>query len=311
MDMNPAEDPTAEDLFFSEVRQGHVFELRTALRGAGGVLPASTTHVAVVSQSCDVIQPKRPTVTVAVVASLEGDLRRQAANQEVPRYVHLAVLGPDKFADLSWIHSYPKQELLGLPYEPGIDLDNDNDVRSFALATGRWFSRAALPNDVVPWLQPLVELIRDKYRRPASPLGRVLADVVEVRVEAEHWSHRPLQLTLHVIVRAGTIPTLDGDDTDETSSAAARLNGKLRRPTEIAEILVAASKPVVKATLWPLFAESLADCCKPKPEQRTPGVDSAVGDIVALISDDDEFPLSRIRMCELLDLDYLSDPYPV
>jgi hypothetical protein len=304
-------DPPELSTFFMGVRQGHVFTLPNGSSSVFSRLPGGTTHAVVASQTCDVVLPHRPTVILAPLVGLDGDMAHLAALREAPQYVHLPLISSNQFADLGRLQAYDKADVFGLPYRPGVDISDDMEVRAFALAIGRWFSRFAVPDDVVPWLNPLVSIIREKYRKPNSALGHVLKNIVEVRIEAEKWSTRPLDLTLHVIVAASTIPTLDFDKLDPASMAKAYREGKLRRPSELAELLDTAETSHAKATFWPLFAESLARHCTPRQGELTPEVSSAVRSIVALLSEDDEFSLSRLRKSERLDVDYLSEPYPL
>lgn len=303
-------DPSDPWEFLRDVRQGHVFVLPEASAGSGG-LHSGARQVVVISQTCDVVLGKQPTIIVASVITLQGDRARQATRREMPRYIRLPMLGKDQFADLAWVRAVQRTEFGGLQYSQGIDVTDDEAVRAFALAVGRWFSRFAFPDDVVPWLNPLIELVRAKYNKPASPLGRVLAEVVEFRVESENWATRPLDLSLHVIVKAGSIPTLEADDLDEGSLASDSNENRLRTPSEIAQLLIEADTPAALATLWPLFAESLALHCVPKAHRLTQPEQKAAVRVVAQLWEDDQFPLSRYRKSEMLDIDYLSEPHPL
>lgn len=301
---------TEQGAFFERLRQGDVVALPAGCSSALSAVPDGTTHCVVVSQTCDVVLPKRPTVILAPAVTLAGDESRLAARRELPRFVHVPRLGANTFADLAHLHAIEKQRLVGCEVSAGIDRNSDIDVRSFALAVGRWFSRFAFPDEVVPWLNPLLSVIREKYTKPSSPLGQALQDVVEFRVEAEKWSARPLDLTLHVIVRAGAIPTMPDDLIDEQAAASAKNSDSIRSPSEVASLLVAAKTDRAKATLWPLLAESFAAQCRPRSGDAGADTARAVTEVTGLLWSDDEFPLSRVRKSELLDVEYLSDGYP-
>jgi hypothetical protein len=170
-----------------------------------------------------------------------------------------------------------------------------------------------VPDDVVPWLSPLLQSIRHKYRHPESPLGLALHDVAEFRVEAVSWSARPIDLTLHVILRAGTVPGVGDPKADPALiQACTSPEGGLKGPSEVARLLVDARNSQDKATLWGLLADSLASSCIPRPKDMTDAARGVVqGGIVAELWTDDEFPLSRIHKSEVLDVDYLSEDYPL
>ncbi|WP_210604565.1 hypothetical protein [Brevibacterium oceani] len=217
---------------FQDLRQGSVVEYsgHAGLNGA---------HV-VVSQTCDVVLAKREYLQLAPLIALEGSERRQALKHENPRYPRVGQGEDCLFADLAWIVSVLKGEVLDVPAIPGHEFATDADERDFGLAVGRWFGRFAVPDEVHFWLAPLQKLVRSKYDKPASPIGRVLNHVSEIRVESNDWNSSGMLLTIHVIVEAGWLPSL---------------------PDEV-------------------------------------------------VYSDDEFPLSKMRRSEQLDIDFLSPPVP-
>ncbi|MDR1790909.1 MAG: hypothetical protein LBR20_04535 [Propionibacteriaceae bacterium] len=304
---------TAElEAFFQKVSQGCVLAL-PAESPLLERLPEGTTHVTVASQTCDVVLPKRPTVIVAPVVTLTGDLEKSAARRDNPQFVPLPSCGQQSYADLAYLQAVLKADLFGLDVVPGIDSTNDEMVRTFGLSVGRWFSRFAFPDDLTPWLSPLVDAIREKYHHPASPLGMCLHDVVEIRVEAESWSMRPLNVTLHVVIRAGVIPEPIESDRPDTKlvDLAHDAEGYIRTPAEVAKLVIEAKDGKAKATLWSLLADSLAAYCVPKKKLTSTDALRTVAGIVAELWTDDTFPLSRVRKSELLDVDYLSTGYPL
>jgi len=304
---------TAQDAYFRTVSQGSVLTCPAARSDVLAVFPPDTTRIVVVSQTCDVVLPadRRPTVHLAPVVNLVDGIAAQAKSGDMPRYVHLPQAGEDCFADLAYIHAIDKERLIGLDVTSGIDLSDDDTVRRFGIAVGRWFSRFAFPDDVVPWLSPLQQLIRDKYERPASPLGRALHDVVEFRVEAESWAVRPLDLTLHVIVRAGTFPQAEDSLSEDDLPDDAVLPEESVRSVPVVAEEISRAEGAASEDLWFEFARALAAACVPRQSERMPEVDAAVGRVSPSLFTDDEFPLSRIRKSELLDVDYLSAGYPL
>lgn len=293
------------DEFFSTIRQGDWLD-NSARR-----IAVDCDRVVVISQTCDVVLGKRPTILVAALRELEHQDATEARRRDNPRYVELAGHG---FADLCHVTSIEKPALLVESIETGLDQEDDSAVRVFSLGVGRWFSRFAVPDDVVPWLRPLQDAVRSKYDKPDSSLGQILHKVAEIRVEADRWTHPVRVIRLHVIVKAGEIPTYE--EPPPMSDAIAR---KLRlgddegpKPSEIAELLNADLTPDDKHYAWLAFAKSLASLCRPKPSQRSdPIIAAAVREVVGELWSDDEFPLSRVRKSEIVDLDYLSEPTPL
>lgn len=184
-------------------------------------------------------------------------------------------------------------------------LKDAREAREFGLAVGRWFGRFAVLDEVQPWLMPVQNLIRAKYEKPASALGQVLQHVAEVRVEAEDWSNLPVSLTLHVIVEAGRVPSIPEDaDLSQVGKLPSELDA-------ICAAILAEKNPVRLAILWTSFADALASRCLPRAKDaEDPAIRDAVESISGELSSDDEFPLSRVRRSEQLDIDFLSDPTP-
>lgn len=304
---------TANEAYFRTIGQGSILHRGSANAEALDIFGEECEVVAVVSQTCDVVLAKRPTILLAPVVELSGDDHRAARRRDNPRYVHLPGHGEVFFADLARIHAIDKPHLVGAAITAGVATDDDGAVRDFSLAIGRWFSRFAFPDEIVPWLRPLLSLIREKYRKPQSPLGRILKDVVEIRVEAREWSTRPIELVLHVIVKAGTVPSVEEGALGVIPSDALDEDGSIVSPVVLAELIVNSDSSATRAALWPLLAASLARICQPADKDLTnPQVAGAVsGEIVGEFWQDDEFPLSKYRKSELLDVDYLSAAHPL
>jgi len=290
---------------------------------AGAFQGYETPHgVVIVSQTCDVTLANRPNVLVAAVAELSGSDASSARDGIRPRYVHIPLLGDSAFADLEYIAPISKSHALGLPHTPGIDQENDNEVRRFGLAVARRFGRFPLPDDVVPWISPLRDIVEDKYRRANSGLALALRDIVELRVEAASWQNVPIEIDLHVIVKAGIMPELlDSDSVAVPSDLESwlRRGRRLKQsPGAIANRLYRselgngdAPSPVERYHLWLALAQSFADKCQPKgANANNRDVQDAVAGVNPQISSEDEFTLAQIRRSEVLDVDHLSGPYP-
>lgn len=304
---------TSNEAYFRTLGQGSILHRDATNAVAFDVFGEECEVVAVVSQTCDVVLTKRPTILLAPVVELFGDDHRKARRRDNPRYVHLPGHGEIYFADLARIHAIEKPRLVGTAITAGVAPDDDGAVRDFSLAIGRWFSRFAFPDEIVPWLRPLLSVIREKYSKSQSPLGRILEDVVEIRVEARQWATFPIDLVLHVIVKAGAVPSIEEESLGTIPENALGKDGNVVAPTALAELIVNADSSATQAALWPLLAESLARICQPAAKDlANPRVaDALSGAIVGEFWQDDEFPLSKYRKSELLDVDYLSAAHPL
>jgi len=276
----------------------------------------------VISQTCDVVLPTRPNVLLAKLVSLDPAEASRARNGMLPRYVHVTSYGENMFADLDFVTTVTKEHLVEYDSTRGIDQANDVEVRDFARRIARRFGRYAFPNEVVPWFSPLQSIVQEKYRRPNSALGKALRQISELRVEASSWQKPGLDLTLHVIAKAGTVPELDKNDDDELPPIPQALNQKLRPNgdldkslTDIAEMLYGAQSnrlsSVERYHLWLAFAEAFGrHCTLKRSDADNPSYLAAVNSISGELSTDNDFNLAQFRRSEMLDLDHLSSPTP-
>lgn len=299
---------SAVEEFFRQLRQGHVLSVETEGESTGA------KQLAVISQTCDVVLSKRPTVVVAPVITLTGTARSQAATGTNPRLIPLPHVSDSYFVDLCFIGARDKRDLVGCPYVPGIDLNDAQVKRDFSLSITRWFGRFPFPDEVVPWLRPLEHVIREKYRKQ-SPLGEMLRSlVVEVRVEeASQWITAPCKITVHTIVPAEALPTISDDNVTDTTEFARTLrepDDRIKSPAQLADILSGTEDVRERHHVLDALAESFAALCTPSAESvsESEAVARAVVSVDWQLWGDDEFPLARVRKSEPLDLAYLSEP---
>jgi hypothetical protein len=163
------------------------------------------------SQSCDVAIPERLDVQVAPVVTLPEAVAADARVGKRPRYAHLPQIGPDTFADLDCITTVSKSQLVASERRAGVI--SDEEVRRFAAAVARKFGRYAFPDEVAEALEPLRTFLVSKAPKELSPVGQVLRDVAELRIEASNgWQAPPYELVLILVVEPGTLPTFAEDE---------------------------------------------------------------------------------------------------
>jgi hypothetical protein len=269
--------------------------------------------VVIVSQTCDVVRTyrERPTVQAAKLTQLEGDREREAADGRRPRYVAVPNAGAGWYADLEVIGTIDKRVLVGLSRQEGVA--DDEQVRSFAAAVGRSFSRFPFPDEISEQLKPLVDEVRRKYGSAMSPLGRVLQQVMELRLEARpRWGDPDSMIILIVICNPGVLPTFE-DPQDVPVSLAQWLRRDSagiasRSPSDIAVRLLEASPGSVEAWhLWDQLGRVWARrCSEVSPRHGTGQAHEFHAEVVSA----DEFTLDRVRRSEIVDVDYLSPPTP-
>jgi hypothetical protein len=322
-----AQDVTPEAIAVCrQLRQGDVLgitSLPIVQRDRNIQIYPAPQGVVLLSQTCDVVLPDRRTVVVAPVVRLSGDSLREAGKGLRPRYVKVPDGEDETFADLDVIATLEKNVLAGIRAD---DCQRPEEVsgRRFGRGVARRFGRFAFPDEVVPWLTPLSEIVTSKYGKASSGEARALESVVELRIESGNgWESPPYDLTLVVIVRAGTLPELEEDDQFVPPTSLQQWlrdsSGALRRKSgEIADRLFVSGAPAATSHeryhLWLAVAEAWAAKCTPRSRDRdNPAVVSAVADgiISADIVSDDEYPLSRYRRSERLDVEHLSSPPPI
>jgi hypothetical protein len=266
-----------------------------------------------VSQTCDVVQSyqERPTVQAAKLTQLKSTMAQEATDGRRPRFVAVPNEGANWFADLEVVGTLDKLALVRLSRRDGVL--GDDQMRSFAEAVGRRFSRFPFPDEVTEQTNALVREVQAKYRRETSPLGQVLQQVLQLRLQAQpRWDDPNAVVTLFVICNLGVLPTFDNPpdlpvelarwlQPDAAGVAA-------RTPSEIAERLLAASLGSVEAWhLWDQLGRVWARrCSQVKPTRGTGQAHEFQAEVLSA----DEFTLNRVRSSEILDVDYLSPPPP-
>jgi hypothetical protein len=286
--------------------------------------------VALLSQTCDIVQSNRLTVLLSPVVILAGDVLIEATKGKRPRFVALPALGADRFVDLDFCATLHKDALVGFFSTAGVDQKDDAAVRTFGLSVARRFGRFPFPDEVVPWFDPLLDTIVDKYSRQETGLSLALKQVVEFRVHAaEGWIQPPYDVTLTAIVRAGAVPEIDEEDQGEVpidlKKWMRRPDGTLKKSAgEIAARLFAKDLPpqgklplptnIDRYHLWIALVEAWADSCFPrrKEEKAKPEVMNAIADgrIQSALASEDEYSLAKYRQSEQLDVEHLSPPTP-
>lgn len=293
-----------------EWRQGDVFRLDSLLiAGADGQPEACACPdgVAVVSQSCDAAQVSRPMLQLAPVTRLGETEAREARAGRRPRYAPIPDLAPDAFVDLDFVVTVAKASLGRTERSRGVTADED--VRGLAGAIRRKFGRFAFPDPVAECMEPLRKSLASKATNQRSPLGRVLAEVYAIRVEATNgWASEPYDVQLVVILKPGALPLVD-EMPAEPGGLRVRCSDADGRFSQarIADLIATSNVQDEVYWAWYFLAEAWSDQCNSLAEKTDRGdVVSFTSEVVAV----DEFPLSRVDTSEALDLEYVSEPLP-
>lgn len=137
-----------------------------------------TGYVVLISQTCDLQERRtlqgRSLVQVAQVVSLaDSPLLNDAISLAKPQYVPLPWFGEHYFADLDHVATVDRSLLMSIH---DVASPVESQRRRFSYLLGRYYSRAAIPDDVVKALKPLQK--KAEGAKQAS-LRRILDNAVE------------------------------------------------------------------------------------------------------------------------------------
>jgi hypothetical protein len=223
---------------------------------------------------------------------------RRYAEGETPQYVAVPEAGMDAFVDLDEIATISKTLAVEWPHRPGVREDPE-EIRRFGQGVARKFGRYPFPNYFIESVDLLRKRILHRWDKSTSPEGRVLADLVQIRVKpVPIEGASATDFSLSFIMKQGSLPILDNPPSPSrqiTSWLSAS-----RGPADIAQKIANPSISLDdKAFLYDRLAESWADQCSTNDVVR-----SISGEIVS----EDEYVLTEYWQSERLDLDQLSGP---
>lgn len=304
------------------LRQGDVLDIeRLVLGGVVDVVASIDTSngIAVLSQTCDVIQRNKTRCLVAPIVTADAAALNDARKGRKPLHLYLGDV-PDLadpcVADIEQATSVPKTQLVGRRilrrYTHGASADG---VAQIATRIGRAFTRFPFPDEIYPVFTKL----RARAQKQKGHLGSVLDRVLDIRVSADQWTGPSRRLTLWIVVPEQLIsPVEDLDPSWQWESARVagldkneELNSlPLRRVCEL--IATAATDNPDLTTLsklWMVFGDrfraELLDPTLAKDETDGPAVET-VTEIDVQVLSEIEFTYQQYRSTESLDLEALS-----
>lgn len=265
------------------------------------VARSKVRQVVVLTQTCDIVRPpdKRPYVQVAALIRIDDpNTAKRYAEGETPQYVAVPEAGTDVFADLDRIMTLDKRLIADCPHHAGVAAD-PGEVGRFGQAVARKFGRYPFPDYFIESVEPLRGRILRRWDKPDSAEGKVLANLVQIRVQPVPVEPSSgTDLTLVFIMRQGTLPIL-ADPPVPTTAIITWLSTHKQASEIAAKLADPAIAPDDRAHLYSKLAEAWAALCRPSSSIR-----SISGEIVS----EDEYVLSDYWQSERLDLDQLSGP---
>lgn len=243
---------------------------------------------AVISQTCDLVSA-RPWVQLAPIIDLPENRAGNARSGRQPRHIAVEQVGHNSFTDLDEVLTIRKDEIVGL--EVLLAPRSDEWRRTFGRAIGRYYSRAALADDINLQLEPILKYLRNKDGKQSAEgdlLGRVLS---ELRIMSdEDWT----EATLLLILRDDDLP--GPEELVDQPSDRARFDGCA--PPKIAGMIAQTPDPAERAGLWQLYAGLLAEKL---------GGGGPLEVVEGLAVPEHELTYRDLRTSDRIDLDYLSD----
>lgn len=262
------------------------------------IVPHEVDEVVLLTQTCDLqhTSASRYLCLVAPILAVDSSLARQARRGHRPGFAALPWLGDTRVADLSRITTLERSVLVGKESvgRPG----SAQERADFAESVQRYFTRAALPDEVVSVLSPIMTRIKDRHDKNPDE-GRCLGRVLEVRLEADPDldDESPALCVLFILDEADLPPMPPGAHLDDERTDRLVSDGV----AVAAAAVMAADDPVSLREAWTALAEVWV----------APAVDAAasgprVGSVMAEVLNEEELTYARSRRSPLLDLRYLS-----
>ncbi|MDR1448720.1 MAG: hypothetical protein LBI84_00690 [Propionibacteriaceae bacterium] len=286
---------------FAELSQGLVFQLHSVpvVSIDGAREEHDTPHgVVVITQTCDAKRDEF--IQVAPVAELSEDEARAAARGHTPRFVALPGVSDKAFADLQVISTVRRESLA--EKSPVHGCASSSEARGFRLGVARKLGRAAIPDAVAEWLDPLRKLAKTKARRQGD-VGWALGQMDQIRIQLDNWESGPFEVHLWFIVDAGSLPSFPEDEMPEAPLKLRNWIGALPPKDAVASIakrLREGSSDVERYFLWPALGEALVQLCSAAGEASE--IVGCSGDVVMV----NEFTLEQMKETEEMDLAHLS-----
>lgn len=309
----PSEDVVAPDC--ANLRQGDVVELLrlSVVVDVNGQEELDTpSGVAVLSQTCDVVQPSKKRCLVAPVIEADQTVLENARKGRKPLHLFLRSTSSSaapRVADMELATSVPKEMLVGLRLISHYSANpSDKDAGKVAARVGRAFGRFPFPGEVYP---AFGELRSRAQRRSGteSPFGKVIDLMDDLRVGADQWLAPGRRLTLCVVVPEELLAPTDDYDSSWVWGPE-RVRGirpgespgslSLHRVCELILENVAGDRTTL-ANLWIEFGERV------QVELLQPALSSEVRAFAVEVLSDSEMTVRRYHETESLDLEVLSD----
>ena len=292
------------------LRQGDVIQYLW-LDAAGE--SSAPNGVAILSQTCDVVQPSKVRCLIAPVIEANDGSLRDARKGRKPLHLFLEPENGSGLlpcvADMEQATSVLKREIVGKPvlarYVPEASSVHAGNI---AARVGRAFNRFPFPDEVYPFFNKLRSNVQSRSGT-LSPFGQVIDLVSDLRVSANHWTDSRRQLKLYIVIEEERLIPRDDFDPQWVWGVDRVLD--LRRSEELAslnlsrvcELLLKNDRgdPTTLANLWIRFGACMTT------ELLHPYLNEEVTECYVEVLADTEMTYRQYQRTVSLDLEVLSD----
>lgn len=280
---------------WSHTRQGDLLNLTAPLQ-----IPKweeDIGQVFLVSQTCDIVQPKRERVIVAPVVEEDAAEYQQALKGKISHLIALpAAVGTHRVARLDLMCSFPKNVFAGSSVSIVGNSEVTPESRKLSRELGAYFSRFPVPDHVRTSIQPIIAQLRSDMSREQRK--KVLNDVLEFRVQAHpSWESQEISLEISGIGSATAFPPTSGGADIHSFEWAEDL-----KISDVYAKLALATNADERVVLW----NRLAACLEEKAD-----LDGRVTSVSVYMISEDDFSYADWRDSESLNIEALSPIYPV
>lgn len=205
----------------ANLRQGDVIEIASIVLATCGEdrpeVLQTPEGIAVVSQTCDLLQASKTRCIVAPVTSADKSIIVDARKGRKPLHLYLgdnldSIDTKPRVADLEMATSVPKTALAGSRIDARYTLHPSGpEVAAIAARIGRAFTRFPFPGEVYPIFSELRSRIQKRSGSP-SAFGRVIDLVIDLRVSADQWTAPRRHLKVWVVIPEHLIAPPDDHD---------------------------------------------------------------------------------------------------
>jgi hypothetical protein len=298
------------DAVCANLRQGDVVDLSELFyqESDGPQAEAAPCGVALISQTCDIVQASKERCLVAPVIEDAADLIAAARKGRKPLHLYLDNGSTQRLADLERVVSIPKSALVGRQIiDRFVGEASGQEARELGALIARAFARFPFPDGVYPFFNQLRSKAQSKSGTE-SPFGAVIDLVRDLRVSSDQWPSQGRNLILYVVIPHECL-IVDEDADPGWEWARARIVGL--RPSEsahsvdlnrVCELLLINLErdPTTVLHLWRLFGERLSSTL------LEPGLNAEVSSIEVIVLSDLEMDYWTYKSTESLDLESLS-----